>query len=119
MLELGGSFGRPKMICLMNSSFISTTLGLISLPSPSISPKVRIYKCIYGLIHSLPFTFYDQKLIRFASFTFVGSSQVIAQYYQLIRLGYEVSFALPINVKTWHILLDVNNFQLVRPDIYY
>ncbi|KAF7827555.1 glutamate decarboxylase 1-like [Senna tora] len=72
MLELVGSFGGPNMTCLITLFSILITLELTSPPSPSISQKVLI---LFTHTHTVVYI--------------AGSSQIIAQYYQLIRLGQE------------------------------
>ena len=85
MLELVGPFGGAKKTCLKNLSSISTTLELINPPLPSISLKV------FSILESNCLSQDDHQMSKIFACSFPGSSQIIAQYYQLIRLGHEVS----------------------------
>ncbi|RDX88825.1 Glutamate decarboxylase 3, partial [Mucuna pruriens] len=72
MLELVGLYGEPSKTCHKTLSSILVTLELTSPPSPSIFLK-------------LVTSSYEAKI----NLLLAGSSQIIAQYYQLIRFGQE------------------------------
>lgn len=91
MPELDGWCGGAKQSCQRSSSSISTILDQTSPPTLSTSPKVNTCFNYLSVHHLMILITSRKKPINFNSLLVTGSSQIIAQYYQFLRLGFEVT----------------------------